>query len=271
MELTNLMQCIAQTFGIKTGEAIKAEITKVLNLENIDITTLNNRITTINNLLATTDTNGQATAQTIINTITALTTRISTLEGDTRVAAVQAAVETLTSGLEAEVTRAKAAEAALAAQIATINTSLAGLQAQIAAIPPDTTCDCAAITAALAAHSTQIANLQASDASQSAQIAALQSTVEGLTNSVAAAQAASAAASAQAASAANAAAAASAAAAAASAAVAALDTREDNHYRKHEADLEGKVSRVEVEGIDCAALGEMFAAGVRFGIDPSTY
>jgi len=273
MELTNLMQCVAQTFGVRVGETIRTEIASALALSNVDISVLNAKIATIQLLLdADPNTPEFDVAQNLITTLTGLTTRITALEGDTRVAAAQAAIAALTSGLAAEVARAQAAEAALAAQITTINTSLTSIASQIAAIEASTpACDCTALAASIAANSTAIANLQGVDAAQAAQIAALQSTVEALSASLSSASTASAAAQATANAAAAAAAAAQATANAAAAAVAALSNREQEHHDDHETKLGGKVSRAEVAAIDCVALGNMFAAGIALGLNPTGY
>jgi hypothetical protein len=273
MELTNLMQCIAQTFGVATGEAIKAEIAKVLTLESLDIAGVSAKIKVIQDLLdADPNTPEFDIAQNLITTLTGLTSRIAALEGDTRIAAAQAAITALQTGLAAEVARAVAVEQALAAQIAATNQTVAGLAGQIAAITAATpACDCAAITASIASINTTIGNMQGTDAAQAAQILALQVAVEGLTTGLAAANAA-------AASAANAAALAQAAAAANGSAlatlqgvVANLSTREQDHHDDHETKLGGKVSRAEVAAIDCSALGAAFAAAIQLGLNPNGY
>lgn len=272
MELTNLMQCIATTFGVKVGEAVRAEVDSVLQLEGLDVSTINAKITAIQNLLdADPNTPEFDIAQNFITTIAGLTARIAALEGDTRVAACQSAITALNSGLAAEVARAQAAEAALAAQITTINGNLASLSAQIAAIPTTPACDCEALAASIAANSTAIANLQGVDAQQAAQIAALQATVQNLQSSLTSNASAAAAAQATANAAAAAAAAAQAAANAAAAAVADLDDREHGHHQDHETKLGQKVTRAEVAAIDCVALGNLFAAGIQAGLRPNGY
>jgi hypothetical protein len=274
MELTQLMQCIASTFGVKVGEAVKAEIEGTLGLQGVDIAALNAKIATIQSLLdADAGTPEFDIAQNLITTITGLNARLATLEGDTRVAAVQAAVASLTSGLAAEVARATAAEAALAAQISVINTTLTSISTQISEYQTGVSnaCDCAAITASLAAQSTAIANLQGVDSAQAAQIAAMQATIEGLSVSASSTAAAIAAV-------AQAAATAQATANAAAAAIANLDTRENEHHNEHGGRLNdhhnrinGKVGRDEVAAIDCVALGNLFAAGLQLGLHPTGY
>lgn len=272
MELTNLMQCIATSFGVKVGEAVRNEINTVLNLESLDISTINAKITAIQKLLdADPSTPEFDIAQNFITTIAGLTARIASLEGDTRVAAVQTAVAALNTGLAAEVARAQAAEAALAAQITTISGNLATLTAQVAAIPTTPACDCEALSASIAANATAIANLQGVDAQQAAQIAALQNTVQSLQSSLASNATAAANAQATANAAASAAAAAQAAAAAAAAAVADLDSREQGHHDDHETKLGQKVTRAEVAAIDCTALANLFAAGIQAGLNPNGY
>jgi chromosome segregation ATPase len=267
MELTQLMQCIASTFGVKVGEAIKVQIANVLSLENVDVASLQANIAAIQAMLGTGD-----TATTIIANLTALTARVAALEGDTRIAAAQTAIVAMEAALATETARALAAEAALAAQIGTINGSLSTIGSQIAALQSGQTgCDCTALAASIAANSTAIANLQGVDAAQAAQIAALQATVEGLSTSLASASAAATAAASAAAAAQATANAAAAAAAAARAAVDDLDDRERGHHEDHETKLGGKVSRAEVAAIDCVSLGALFAAGIQLGLNPLGY
>lgn len=268
-DLNTLMQCVATQFGVKTGEAIKAQINSVISLGNVDIAALQAAIAQIQTLLdADPGTPGFQIGQSIITQLTDLAGRITTLEGQTSVLeSLGTLVNSIDTSLSAEIARAQAAEQALAEQLGTLTTSLSTLQAQVDALPEGGACDCTAIATQLAAHGTAIANLQATDAATATQIASLQTAVEALQTTVAASAASVAAAEAAATAAASAAAAAQATASAAAAAVAALDERENGRHNGHGNRLnviEGKLDAI--EAIDCTALAAMFDAGIQSGL-----
>lgn len=271
-DLTTLMQCMATTFGQKTGAAIKSEVARVIGLEQVDTAAITAAVNAIQALLDENNdsTDGIQLGQNIIARLTSLSGRLDSLENSTALSQLTIIVNGIDAALTAEQNRATAAEAALAADIAALETAQSTLADQVAALEAAATtgqsCDCTAIAAALAANATAIANLQGSDANTATQIAALQASNEALQVAVANAAAAAAAAATAAAVADGKAVAAAAAAAAVAADLATLDARETEHHNDHNRRYNHHIHRDEVSAISCVNLGALFDAGISAGL-----
>jgi hypothetical protein len=271
-DLTQLMQCMATTFGQKTGAAIKTEVARVIGLEQVDTAAITAAVNAIQALL---DENGNSAdgiqlGQNIIARLTSLSGRLDSLENSTALSQLTVIVNGIDAALTAETARAQAAEAALAADLAAVEANVTTLQDQVAALQTsynnDQDCDCAAIAAALAANATAIANLQASDSSTAVQIAAAQAAIEAMQVSVASVAASVAAAATAAAVADGKATAAAAAAAAVAADLAALTALEQQRHSDHNRRYNHHIHRDEVSAISCVDLGALFDAGISAGL-----
>ena len=271
-DLQTILECVSTQFGIATGNAIKAEISNLVGMQNVDLTAINAAITQINALLDTDpETAGvQFNAASLIAQLTDLGSRLTTLENSEVVQNLTVIINQIDSSLTAEVTRAQAAEAALGEQITSINGTIATLTTQLAALEASGGsggCDCAQIASDISALQTAVTNLQATDAGTATQVAGIQAQLATLASDIATATAAAAAASASAAAAQTAAAAASAAVATLATTVSDLDTRETERHNGHGGRLnsiEGKLNAI--EAIDCTALAALFSAGITSGL-----
>lgn len=267
-DLQTILQCVSTQFGIATGQAIKAEISNLVGMQNVDLTAINAAIAQINSLLDTDpETAGtQFNAASLIAQLTDLGTRLTTLESSEVVQNLTVIVNQIDASLSAEVARAQAAEAALGDQITTINTTITSLTTQLAALEASGgsgSCDCAAIATEISALQTAVTNLQATDVGTATQVAGIQTQLAALAGEIAAATTATAAASTAAAAASAQAAAAAASVATLQATVAVLDDRENGRHLGHGNrlnDIEGKLTAI--EAIDCTALAALFSAGI---------
>lgn len=261
-----LFGCVATQFGVATGEAIQTAISELLAMPTVDISALTAAVAQIQGLLdADEGTEGFQLGQNIVTSLTDLTSRVIALENDDVVVQLQTMVNALGTDLANETNRAEAAEAALQAQIDTLESTLSALQTQISTLPTDA-CDCAALQAQITANNTAITNLQATDAAVAVQVAGIQASIDALSAQVASASAAAAAAALTATSAATVAAAAQTTADALVSTVAALDAREAAADAAAVARLSAlETFKAEVLAVDCTSLAGMFRAGIVTG------
>lgn len=267
--LNQTLECLIDGIGLATGEAIRTEINTLLGMPNVDIQALNAAVAQIQSILdADPATEGYQTAQNIITQLVALGNRIDALENSTVVAQLQVLVNSINTGLAAEIADRQAADQLLQDTIAALSAQVDNLSSQVSVIngtAPE--CDCVAIAAQITALQNDIGNLTGVDAAQAAQISALQASLTALSGSVAAAQAAAQAAATAAANAQATATAAATAAATAQAAVASLDAREEGRHNGHGNRLNGLESfQAGVEAIDCVALTARFRANITAGL-----
>jgi chromosome segregation ATPase len=269
--LQTILECVSTQFGIATGEAIKAEISALVGMQNVDLTAINAAIAQINSLLDTDpETAGvQFNAASLIAQLTDLGTRITTLESSDVVQNLTVIINQIDASLSAEVARAQAAESALADQIDTINGTITSLTTQLAALEAaggSGGCDCAAIATEISALQTAVTNLQATDAGTATQVAGIQTQLAILAGDIAAATAASASASASAAAALAAAAAVAADVVTINNTIAVLDDRETTRHNGHHGRLTGIEDKLNaIEAMDCTGLAALFAAGIAAG------
>jgi chromosome segregation ATPase len=267
-DLKQLLQCVADSFGKETGALIKAQVAEALGVESVDVAQLNAQIAAIQAAL-TPNTQGQAdVAANLLAALTALTTRVSTLEGSQAVAELTAVVATLNDGLAAETQRAIAAEAAIDAKIAQINITLTEVNNVLQTVEngSSTGCDCPAINTQLAEIANDLSNLKANDASQSQKITDLQALVVVLQQAANAAETLINDAVRDAADAKKTADEAKAIAAVVRDGLDSLSTREAEHHAHHEARFDEKLDREHVTQISCADLTAIFKAGLLSGV-----
>ena len=196
--LNQTLECLIEGIGAQTGEAIRTEINNLLGMPNVDLQALQSAIAAIQSLLdSDPSTEGFQTGQNIITQLVALGNRLDALENSTVVAQLQVLVNSLSTGLAAEVADRTVADDALQASIATLTAQIDTLSQQVSSVvnnPGGEGCDCAAIAAQITALETTIGNLTGTDSAQAAQIATLQGQVAALSASLATATAAAAAA-----------------------------------------------------------------------------
>lgn len=269
--LNQTLECLIEGIGAQTGEAIRTEINNLLGMPNVDLQALQSAIAAIQSLLdSDPSTEGFQTGQNIITQLVALGNRLDALENSTVVAQLQVLVNSLSTGLAAEVADRTAADDALQASIATLTAQIDTLSQQVSSVvnnPGGEGCDCAAIAAQITALETTIGNLTGTDSAQAAQIATLQGQVAALSASLATATAAAAAVETAAAAALAAANGAAASVSALQTAVDAIDSRETERHNGHHGRLNGLEDfRSGIEAIDCTALLAKHALGLSAGL-----
>jgi chromosome segregation ATPase len=265
-DFKSLFSCVAESFGEETAKHVKAAIAETLAIEKTDVADLTAKIEILKDILTP---NGQGQIDAAANLLSALTNlaaRVGTLEGSTAINELTAIVTQLGDSVQAEVDRAKAAEAALDKKLSEINISLTEITAVVeqAASNSGSSCDCAAIDAKLLSHTSDLSNLKASDAAQAKQITDLQDLVATLggVNSAVASQIAAVKAIADAAKAT-----ADTAKATADAAQSAVNEAVRDHARDHadhEQKLDGKVDREEI-AVACSDMAAAFRMGLTKG------
>jgi chromosome segregation ATPase len=178
-DFKSLFACVAESFGEETARHVKDAIAEALSIEKTDVADLTAKIDVLKTLLSPNDKGQADAAANLLAALTDLNTRVGTLEGSTAINELTIIVTQLGDSIQAEVDRAKLAEAALAEKLNEINISLVEITqlVETAATNPSGNCDCSAIDAKLLAHSSALSNLSASDAAQAKQIADLQELV----------------------------------------------------------------------------------------------
>ena len=151
-----------------------------MNLSGVDITSLTALINQIQSLLdSDPETPGFQTGANIVTMLGELGARITALETlgvQNQIDALYTLLNTANEALNSEVIRAQAAEANLQNLIDGLNSQIVTLVAQVQDLQNNSTaaCDCAAIASQIADLQTSVSNLEATDAAQALQIAALQ-------------------------------------------------------------------------------------------------